>query len=301
MEPILDLGLEFIRTLQQVRGPILDTFFKMVTSMGDEQFVLLLMPLLVWCLDFHAGARILLLLVSSGYINFALKEWIREPRPFHLDSQVMVIHSDGYGMPSGHSQLAVVIWGAIAAWTRKKWAWAVALVLALLIGFSRIYLGVHFPTQVLAGWSVGAILLALYLLGIERVEAWLAKLTLLWQLALVLSVSLLMLLVQSAPDPAAAAGVFCGAGVGLALARRFLHISVAGPWWQRALRYVIGVVILFAIVEGLKLVFPVEGEALYTVLRSLRYGLVGLWATLGGPLLFRWLRLMPDTSAAEAA
>ena len=82
-----------------------------------------------------------------------------------------------------------------------------------------------------------------------------------------------------------------GVGVGLALSQRVAPFSVAGPWWQRVLRFLAGAVGLIALYFGLSLVFPGEGEPLYFVLRFVRYALVGLWATLGAPWLFLRLRL----------
>jgi len=82
-----------------------------------------------------------------------------------------------------------------------------------------------------------------------------------------------------------------GMSVGMVLTGRFSPFSAAGPAWQRAVRFLVGTVGLFAIYLGLKFVFPGEGEPLYFVMRVVRYVLVGLWVTLGAPWLFLKLRL----------
>ena len=70
-----------------------------------------------------------------------------------------------------------------------------------------------------------------------------------------------------------------------------MRFTVAGPWWQRALRYVIGVVGLFAVWMGLRMIFPHEPTALGLALRMVRYALAMLWAMVGWPWLFVRIKL----------
>jgi hypothetical protein len=200
----------------------------------------------------------------------------------------------GYGLPSGHSKSAVVVWGTIAAKFRETWLWVVAILLMVLIGFSRIYLGVHFPTDVLGGWAVGALFLVAFLALEPRVTRWLKRAGVAVQLVLAVAVPLVLLLLHPASDALKSMAVLMGMGVGIVLAGRVAPFSPSGPLWQRALRFLVGAVVLFALYLGLKLVFPAEGEPLYAVLRFVRYVLVGLWAALGAPWLFRRLRLAPS-------
>ena len=291
MQPIWQWGLDLIRTIQLIHGPTLDAIFKAITFMGEEEFFLLLLPLIFWCVDFAVGARLALVFLLSTYVNTGLKDLVAHPRPFDLDPSVQLAGASGYGLPSGHSQSAVVVWGTIAAGFRKAWLWGVAVLLVLLIGFSRIYLGVHFPTDVFGGWAIGVVFLALYLALAPRVAAWLKRAGLAAQLALAVAVPLLLLLIYPTDDTASPMAVMMGMGVGIVLTMRWTPFSAAGPLWQRAVRFLVGLVGLLVLYLGLKLVFPGEGEPLYFVLRVVRYALVGLWAGLGAPWLFRRLRL----------
>ncbi len=293
METIWQWGVEFIRTIQQVHGPALDAIFKAFTFMGEKEFSLIFFTLIFWCVDFAVGARLIFAFLISPYINTILKALFAYPRPFELDPTVQRHYTGltGSGMPSGHAQSAIVIWGAIAVRFRKTWLWVVAILLIFLVGFSRVYLGVHFPTDVLGGWAVGAAVLAIYLALEPRVETWLKQAELPVQLALAAVVPLALLLLYPANDAAIAMATMLGIGVGLVLGRRAAPFSVAGPLLQRGARYLVGMIGLLAIYLGLKFVFPSEGEPFYLAMRVARYALVGLWGGLGAPWLFRRLRL----------
>jgi len=291
MEAIWQWGLDFIRTVQLMHRPALDAIFKAITFMGEEEFFIILLPLVLWCVDFAGGVRLAFIFLLSPCVNTVLKDLFAHPRPFELDPTVKLHEAEGYGLPSGHSQNAVVLWGVIAAGFHKAWIWVVAVLLMVLIGFSRIYLGVHFPTDVLSGWTVGAVLLAGCLALEPRVESWLKRASLGVQLALAVAVPLALLLLYPSNDTASPMAVLMGVGVGVALVGRVAPFSTAGPLWQRAVRFLVGMIGLFVIYLGLKFVFPTEGEPLYFGMRAVRYALVGLWAGLGAPWLFRKLRL----------
>lgn len=299
MEVLLQWGIDLIVAIQQVHGPALDSIFRAITFIGEEEFYLLLLPLLFWCVDYGQGVRVTVLLLLSGYVNTSLKDLFQQPRPFDLYPSVRLSDAEGYGLPSGHAQSSVVVWGSLAAWLRERWSWGVAVVLMALIGFSRIYLGVHFPTDVLAGWAIGAVLLALYLAVGPEVEKRLAGLSLGQHILLALVVPLVLLLIHPVKDTTTAMGVLAGAGAGLAVAHRYVPFNARGPWRQRTLRFLIGGVIVIALYLGLKMVFPGEESAVYLVFRFLRFGLIGMWVSLGAPWVFRLLRLVSETGERD--
>ena len=298
MGALLQWGLDLIVAIQQVHGPALDGIFRAITLIGQEEFYLLLLPLLFWCVDLGLGARLAFLFLLSSYLNTGLKDLFRQPRPFDLDPRVRLFFAEGYGLPSGHAQSAVVVWGSIAAWARKSWFWVMAIGLMALIGFSRIYLGMHFPTDVLAGWTIGAVLLGLHLALQPRIEKRLVKLSLGKQIFLALALPLVLLLAYPVEDTVAPMAVLAGVGAGSALRHRYVSFSARGPWRQRAVRFLAGCASVLALYLGLKAALPGEGSALYLVFRSLCYGLIGVWISLGAPWLFRLLKLAPGEESA---
>lgn len=293
MEAIWEWGLAFIRAVQSMGGPVLDTVFKAITFIGEEEFLIVLVSLVFWCVDLTMGVRLAVAYLLSSYCSEVIKGLFAHPRPYEFDQSVKLFDPGemAYGMPSNHSQAAVLLWGIVAARACRAWVWGLAIAMMVLIGFSRIYLGLHFPTDVLAGWALGAIFLAIYLGLGSRFEAWLKEARLTVQLTLAVAVPLALVLLYSNKATITLMAPLVGMGVGVALIRRVSPFSPAGPLWQRIVRFLVGAIPLVAIYVGLKLVFPSEGEPLYSAMRFLRYALVGLWGGLGAPWLFRRLRL----------
>ena len=292
MPPLLEWGLDFIRAIATVRTPALDAIMEGFTRLGNQETYLLLVPLLLWCVELSLAIRLALAFVASSYLNTVLKDLLMEPRPCDL-APVCILEAEGYGLPSGHAQSAVLVWGLVASQVRRGWFWAVAILLMLLIGFSRVYLGVHFPTDVLAGWVLGLALLMAYFRWGAKIESWVLGLGPGNQILIAMAMAVLLFLIHPVKDVAAAVSSFAGLGIGLALMRRYVPFSASGPLLQRILRYAVGAVVVLGLFVGLRVILPAEGEPLYLPSRLLRYGLVGLWTTLGAPWLFLKLRLAP--------
>jgi undecaprenyl-diphosphatase len=157
-----DLELEVINFIHQFRNPLFDEFFKFLDFFDRKEFFLVLIPILWLWLGWTTALRLSCILILSSLVNHALKEYFLYPRPFHLDSNVGIIQVNGFGFPSGAAQTVILLSGAFLVSWKSSWKWAVALTYILLVSFSRIYLGVHFPSDILGGWIVGFGLLAIY-------------------------------------------------------------------------------------------------------------------------------------------
>ena len=291
MESIQDWGISVVIWFQQF-SPALDLPFKAFTFMGDQPFFMLLLPLIYWCLNRRLGARLSILFLFSSYLNAVAKVLAAQPRPYQVDPRVLHLYkASGGGFPSGHTQNAVVVWGYLASHFRRAGPWTLAGCLMLLIPLSRLYLGVHFPSDLLGGYLLGAVLLLLYLRLEPVVEAWLAQRGPGWQLSAAIFVPLLLVLLFPGHGKQ---GIIIGAtlmgmGVGFAIERRWVHFESGGLWWKRLLRLLIGVPLLFTLWLGLRIAFDgLEPEQIY---RFIRYALMGLWSGLGAPWLFVRLKL----------
>jgi len=281
-----DWGIRFILWLQQF-SPALDTPFHLITALGDETFFLVFLPLLYWCVDRRIGLRLIILLMFSIYLNGLLKLLFDQPRPYQIDSRIKPLAElETGGFPSGHTQNTTVIWPSLALWLQRNWLWWVAALLLVLVPLSRLYLGVHFPLDLLGGFVLGLVLLGFAVRFIPRIEQWLAGQTLLVQLALALGFPLLLLLLLPEHDDGAlsAIGALLGLGCGSALERRYVGFEAAGSWQQRCIRFGLGLLGLLILYVGLRIVFETWEPA--WLWRIVRYAMLSLWAGVGAPWLF---------------
>ena len=288
---MLDWGVELVLWFQQF-SPALDLPFKSLTFLGNLEFFLIFMPLIYWCLERRLGARLLILFLISAYINSVAKVIADQPRPFHYDSRVKaLVHAGGGGLPSGHTQSAVVVWGYLASQARHPMLWILAGFLMIAIPISRLYLGVHFPTDLLGGYILGILLLVLYLRSDSIMEAGLIQKGLLWQIGLAVVLPILFICVNPKGSIYAlnAGSVLLGFAPGIILERRWIRFCSGGRPLRRILRFIPGFIVLIGIWMGLRMAFAgMEPAALF---RIVRYTLVGLWGALGAPWLFVRLRL----------
>ncbi|MBL0622234.1 phosphatase PAP2 family protein [Aeromonas veronii] len=148
--------------LQQWLGP--DVWWLSVSNLfGSGGFQLALIPLLLPLLGWSRLRQLLFAMLWLGLLVQASKEGIGWPRPFHLQPLLATQSAQGFGMPSGHTASALLFWGALLGWlwpARRGLAYSLALLLALTTGLARVWLGVHFISDVAAGLLIGALLLA---------------------------------------------------------------------------------------------------------------------------------------------
>lgn len=291
MANVLDWGIEVVLWFQQF-SPGLDLPFKSLTFLGNLEFFLIFMPLIYWCFDRASGARLLILFLISAYLNTIAKVLLDQPRPFQYDPRVKpLVPASGGGLPSGHTQGAVVVWGYLAARVRQAWMWGLAGFLMIGIPMSRLYLGVHFPTDLIGGYILGAVLLVVYLQFASKAEAWLVQKGIAWQLIMATFLPIVFILISlaGAVNSLNAAGILLGFAPGIILERRWIKFCSGGSLVRRLLRLVVGLIVIFAIWMGLKMAFSGwEPASLY---RVVRYALVGLWGGFGAPWLFVRLKL----------
>ena len=161
---IYSWGLQIIKAMQSVSTPALNEFVKIFTNIGSTYFYLAILCALYWCVDQKRGFKFTYIMLLSTGVNLIIKNALKVLRPYQIDKSVKIIEENEYSTPSGHAQSSACFWQLFMFdFTRqfgKKWknaAWFLAIFMPLLIGLSRIYLGVHFPSDVFLGWAVGAI------------------------------------------------------------------------------------------------------------------------------------------------
>ena len=151
--------MEIIELIQSISSPFFDWFFQLVTMLGEAPFFILAIALILWCVDVEFGYRLGLALLTSNLLNTGIKEFFRIERPIGLPGvrSIRLHTAGGYSFPSGHTQSATTFWLSIILKLRKKWFWIFGCLVILSVGISRLYLGVHYPIDVLGGIGFGAV------------------------------------------------------------------------------------------------------------------------------------------------
>lgn len=331
MDFILANGVEWIIAIQALGG-WLELPMRFFTFLGSEDFFFLVLPLVYWSIDAALGLRVAFVLVASNSLNAIFKLIFASPRPYWVSREVIPLSVEtSFGVPSGHAQNAMALWGIMAYGMRKRWAWIVAITLTLLIGLSRLYLGMHFVGDVLAGWLIGGILLFAMIALWDRVGLWLSDRSLAQQLLTAFIVSLILvglgawhvtrlggfvisqewtdnaLRAGAAPDPISMEGFLTSAGslFGIAAGAAWIAsrggFEASGPLEKRAFRYVIGLIGILILWMGLGEIFPRDANLTSYILRYFRYMLVGFWVTGGAPWLFFHFKLADKPKIQVAA
>lgn len=157
--------MAFLHYLESIRTPFLDKLMLLITEAGDETVFIVIAMIYLWCLDKFDAYYLLFVGFLGTMFNQVLKVFFKIPRPWVKDPSLKAVEdaipaATGYSFPSGHTQSAVGLFGVIAVTTKKNFIRISAVVLALLVSFSRLYLGVHTPLDVGVSFLVAVILIA---------------------------------------------------------------------------------------------------------------------------------------------
>ncbi len=323
MNDALSSQLPFIVALQKI-GWLIEPM-RFFTLLGNEEFFLFLLPLVYWCFDKRIGRRLGVLVLVGDALNIILKVAFARPRPGWLTANIYpLVTETTFGLPSSHAQNAAAVWPFLALQSREKGRriafLGLAAVLVALVGLSRVYLGVHFPSDVVGGALIGAGFLSLFWRVVPRLESWFAIQSLTTQIVVTAVVTLLTLpalfvlgcaMGQNSSWEAPGArsfepivsrsGALFGLLIGLAIASRRVPFEATGTLGTKLLRCLCGFVGLFVVWGGLKAVFPAQPEFLALALRFLRYALTTLWVVCGAPWLFARLNLYSQERENESS
>jgi len=293
----------FLYFLESIRIPGLNEFMLAVTYFGDEIAFLVTALILFWCVDKRQGYYILSVGFVGTIANQFMKLWFRVPRPWVIDKNFTILEqareaAAGYSFPSGHTQNAVGTFGGIAYTVKNRIVRIVAIVIAVLVPFSRMYIGVHTLLDVIVAAAMAIVLIFVlrpvvmsndgkyipYLLGIMSVLA-----------------VLFLCFVEFYPFPAdvdahnLASGLknaytLLGALVGLLIVyvvdEKWLHFPVKAIWWGQAIKIAVGLGLVLLVKSGMKDVLnALFGES---VGRAARYFLIVIVAGIVWPATFRF-------------
>jgi hypothetical protein len=297
--------VDILYALEKIRTPFWNGVMSAVTQLGGEVIFIVAAVVVFWCVSKWEGYYLMTVAFCGTVLNQFLKLICRVPRPWVRDPNFTIVESaraeaTGYSFPSGHTQNAIGLFGGMARWGGRRWVRLGLTALALIIAFSRMYLGVHTPADV----GVSLVLAAALVLGLYPLmrRAQEKPRYMGYVLAAMLVVSgAFVVFVETCGFPAdmdaenLASGIgnawkMLGAVAGMTLAwlldRRYIHFETQAVWWVQVIKVAVGMALLLAIKSGLKApllaLLGHEGVA-----GGVRYFLLVLVAGAVWPLVFR--------------
>ena len=317
MNGLQEFGISLIQAIQTL-SPGLDAPMQFFTFLGKVEFYMLFITLIYWVVDTQLGFRVFMVLLFTDVLGTAFKHLFRQPRPYWIGDVKGMGVETSYGIPSTHASDSLSVWGYFAYRVKKRWLSITAIALILLISFSRLYLGVHFPHDVLFGWLIGLTVFYFFARNENGFSKWIGDSSLNFRIGFAFGISLLFIviglvvksLIAGSTDAQAwshlsvdarsitgyftLAGSFFGACAGYALMKLHAPFKVSGSGGQRAVRYLVGIVGVFAILYGLDPLFSMitsDETVLGYILRYIRYGATTFWVMFGAPWVFLKVKL----------
>lgn len=296
--------MEFLYLLEKIRVPGLNEFMEIITHLGAETAFLVTALIIFWCVDKRQGYYILSVGFVGTILNQFMKLWFRIPRPFELDPNFQCLPSakpgaTGFSFPSGHTQSSVGTFGGIAYSTKNKWLRVAAIAIAVLVPFSRMYVGVHTPMDVSVAAVIAVVLIFVFkpivygrngknmpvlLVAMSVLAAGYLCFVELYQFPENINIERLESGIESAYT-------LLGALLGMILVyfvdEKWLKFPTKAVWWVQILKVLLGLAVVLAVKEGLR--SPLNWLFDVKIGRLVRYFAVVTVAGIVWPLSFGFL------------
>ena len=274
------MQVEIIKFIQSIISPFWDGFFQVVTMTGEEYFYILAAAIIFWCVNKKFGYKLGFALLTSTIINTTLKDVINSARPIGEAGirSLRIETATGQSFPSGHTQGSTTFWVSCILQIRRTWIYIVGILAILLVGYSRLYLGVHYPIDVIGGILIGFMWVFISNYIFEYAEA--TKKT--WILSIIVIPMLIGLIFFKEGTYYTISGTVLGFYIGYILESKYVQYEVKNTKLKQLIKLVLGLGILIALKSGLKEMLPISIFSDF-----FRYFIIGLWITVGAPCIFK--------------
>ena len=289
---MFNFELEFLKWLEGLRTNFLNAVFEGITLLGEETLIILLVVALWFAVDKKLAQQVFFVTATSLSVNGIIKNFAKVPRPFTKGiSCVRPDTATGYSFPSGHTQ-GFATWSSFfAAKWKKPWFTALVAVLVSLVAISRLYLGAHYPSDVIVAVALGVGFAVLGNFLFEKVQD-VKKLYL--GTLLILTPFIVYFLFGADPlfaDLFKTFGMVGGMTAVAFLDEKTEPLSYDVAWWKKLVRIVVGVVLAVALKEVIKLVNVFDIMQVSLLIDALRYFIVVMAVGYLCPLLFKKIKL----------
>ena len=288
------MQLDILLFFQRIANPVLDVLMNAISMTGEIIIPLFIILFIYWCMDKKRGFAVTLSMLTALITTQIVKAIVRYPRPFMVYPELIsggrLETATGYSFPSGHSTGASSFYGSLAVVFRSWVLRVIAVILIIMVPVSRMYLGVHWPMDVLAGTIIGlfsAFFLAPMFLRMQESRESFLFFTMIYGAICFISAAISAFLLDMAliedlafsdfsSNMAIAAGVLLGANI----EKKRIDFTSEGTIGKKAARYIVGLISSIAVVAILMMLpLPHYTEKL------IAFFALGFWVTFCYPAI----------------
>ena len=297
----MNFQLNILKFFQSLRNPILNAFFLILTISTEVPVVVLLTAIMYWCINKKYGQKLLFTLIPNIVINTGIKELVKEPRPIGAKGlkSLRTETATGYSFPSGHTQTATTFWTSLILIFKQKWIYILGSIMILGVGLSRLYLGVHWPVDVLGGWIFGIVFTVIFAKLFDIVD----KSKNYKLLFLVLVPFIIFIFIVKSESYVKILGLLLGLILGYIIEDKFINFKTINNYKEKVnfsskvitnkehiimcvYRFILGIITLGILYLALNLIMPDK-----VIFNFIRYTMISLYALAGVPALFKIIKL----------
>lgn len=274
------------------------SFLGLFSLLGSEIFLILLIPLIFWCINKSIGKRILIVTLLSAYVGVLLQNLWLKPRPFnrYIEGKDEIINrlsiGDSYGFPSAYMMIITSLWIYIATISKKVSTQLLCYLAVIFVAISRMVSGVNFIHSIVMGILIAVLVLLLFkVLEPKITETCNQRYTVKQRIMLILffTVGAVIILIFSGIEDIKLAltfvSCFFGATIGIVLEKEYLDFKVDGPLVLRIGRYILGLALISIIYYGVDVVLNLWNVNSNIVL-FFKYGLLSFITAYPIPKIF---------------
>jgi membrane-associated phospholipid phosphatase len=312
--------LEIVKWFQGFRNSFLDVFFELFTMFGEELLVIAVLGGIYWTISKKKGELLGITVFISLGVNSFIKMIFMRPRPFMVDDTITNLRpetSGGYSFPSGHTQSASTLFFGVYQFFKNRVLLVLAIVITVMVALSRVYIGVHYPTDVIVGALLGFIITYygfLWLTKMKNLDKFYNKLLIIANTLLIVMLVYNLFAVNNGTFDsqlfyfntealAKMIGVLVGFVIGVKIEKKYVNFDNHKILYKNLIRFVLGVVAVLIVRILLKEVFHliVDPENLIdnqpflsflaTIFDYLRYGIMVIVGIGIYPIVFKKLNI----------
>lgn len=278
----MDIQVEILKYIQAFKNPVLNLIFLVITISTEVPVILIVASVLYWCVNKKYGQKLMFALTTNIAVNTGVKEFVKAKRPIGIPGieSMRTETATGYSFPSGHTQTGTTFWVSIMSILKNKYIYVIGTILFLGIGLSRLYLGVHWPIDVLFGWIFGITFTILCNLILDKVEV---ENNYKYFLYLIIPMTIWIFIVNSI-EYIKMFGLFTGFIVGYIIEKEYVKFNIDVSIKSKIFRYIFGLVTLALVYLTLKIIMPSNVFGAY-----IRYFGLMVYAIAIAPFIFNKL------------